>query len=762
MRRFAWIVAGAGLAGMGHGQTLGLEALTRAAELVRQREKPVGVPEKIDVETGQLGPGSPDPVKQELSIVRAPKNRRFGDRFEASGGVHLIYRGYDLFADSARGDLGTEIVILEGNVRAIGEESVIVGDLVEIRFKDRTFSALRGATTATPSLLGGRTLRDLFFSGESIGGGETRLDGTRTKLTSCELPLPHYELRAKSGTLIPNDRILLRNVEFRLFDTRLFVVPFLDIPLDQRSSFTPEVGQSRDEGFFIKTRWSVPVREGDRLTYLIDYFSKLGVGLGAEVGYQRRDMEGFARVYGISNTPSTFQFSNDHRQRWGTSTFQIANTYEKNNYLTAPGSTQERTTASLQVPQRQGSTRLTYSRNTNTSTGFSFSQSSYGFNDQRRFGSKTQTSVDVLWSESSSGSLGGEPIRRDQVDLKVRGQHELDKATAEIEYVRAIPVGENLNFFSSSDRTPVFALRSEARRLLSRSAADAFPFRAEVSVGEFADGRTRDRVTRSAFDFRVDKSDRGTSRARLDYGARFRQGIYSDGTALWTLNLTPRFSYRFGKDSTFNARYTYLRSQGYTPLQVDQTGRTDLFSLDLTARPSRAWSFAVQTGYDLRQAERSVVPWQTVGIRTEWTPAEWFMLRSLASYDPLRTAWTNVTLDASWQAGATFVTASARYDPIRHVWGNANLYVDALKTGRVKTTAVLAYNGFLKKVESAQLQFTLDLHCWEAILQVRDNQVGFRSGTEYALFFRLKALPYDSGFGIGQRGQAIGGTGIGF
>jgi LPS-assembly protein len=101
-----------------------------------------------------------------------------------------------------------------------------------------------------------------------------------------------------------------------------------------------------------------------------------------------------------------------------------------------------------------------------------------------------------------------------------------------------------------------------------------------------------------------------------------------------------------------------------------------------------------------------------------------------------------------------------RYDAVRSVWGSANLFVDALKWGRLRISSALAYNGYLKAFEARHFSFTYDTHDAEFILQVLDNPVGFRPGREISFFIRLKALPFDTPFGIGRRGQPIG-TGTG-
>jgi hypothetical protein len=71
-------------------------------------------------------------------------------------------------------------------------------------------------------------------------------------------------------------------------------------------------------------------------------------------------------------------------------------------------------------------------------------------------------------------------------------------------------------------------------------------------------------------------------------------------------------------------------------------------------------------------------------------------------------------------------------------------------------SALLLYNGFLERFDSRHFAFTYDLHCAEAVLQIIENNVGFRPGREFLFFIRIKALPFDSPFGTGRLGQPIG------
>ena len=163
----------------------------------------------------------------------------------------------------------------------------------------------------------------------------------------------------------------------------------------------------------------------------------------------------------------------------------------------------------------------------------------------------------------------------------------------------------------------------------------------------------------------------------------------------------------------------------------------------------------------LQQGQRTA--WQNFGVRAEYTPTNYLQLRALSVYDSFQGGWNSVRLDLAYRPGATYVSAGARYDGVRKQWAAANLFVDGFKWGRLRTSFLLAYNGYIKEFEARHFQFTYDLHCAEAVFTIIDNPIGFRAGTSFNIFIRLKALPFDTPFGVGQRGQGFGtGTGISY
>ena len=111
--------------------------------------------------------------------------------------------------------------------------------------------------------------------------------------------------------------------------------------------------------------------------------------------------------------------------------------------------------------------------------------------------------------------------------------------------------------------------------------------------------------------------------------------------------------------------------------------------------------------------------------------------------------------DLAYKPGATFIGIGAKYDGIRKSWSSVTGFLDNFKWGRLRSSAMFSYNGYLQRFEARHLQFTYDLHCAEAVLTILDNPIGFNAGTSVNFTMRLKAFPFNTGFGTGTSGQPI-------
>ncbi len=736
-----------------------LSAISDAAKSGKLPLQPTGFP-NLPPKSGEQPPRD---SSTDFRMIRGNLYQS-GNKVKVTDGAEFVIRGYHVYCDSAEGDLNTRIFTLKGGVRVVGKDATIEGKEVTVDFAKRSYVAHDAKSQIQPGVTQGKLTGPLYTRGKESFGNEGETTTNYGGVTTCDEPDPHYEIAADQIVVRPGRRAIFRKVRFKLFGRTVFRLPFLSIPLDDRNyNNLPEIGHSPDEGFYIKTRWGIPLKgQADLLTH-VDYMSRLGLGLGGDLRYRTAKGDGSINIYKITGMADSLNFAASNRQTFGWGTLALDNTYQNNNYLTAPGSTIMSNRIVATLPQkRNASDTLSFTNTTSESTGFKTRNQALGVQDTREvIGIKTSVNVNIL--KDTSTFSGGNSSQREEADLLVRAEKDLSLATAQLDYQRSIPIGETTNFYGGSNRTPVVTLTSDAKRLVGDQFAKVWPFTTELSLGEFTDSNAASSVTRSEFGLTFQHPDRSMKRFTSQFNGRFRQSVYSDDTAQYLMDFGGQVSYKLGKDTAANLRYNYLRPYGYSPLQIDRTGRTNQASVDVSYRPIRTLLAGIQTGYDALRLEQKETPWQQVGVRLEYLPRDFLMVRALSTYDPFQSAWSSVRVDLTYKPGATLLSMGSQYDGIRHTWTNVNLYLDNLKWGKSKIAAILAYNGFSHQFDTQQYNVIYDLHCAEAVISVSEYGTGFRSGRTISFFMRLKALPFDLPFGVGQRGQPLGtGTGRDF
>lgn len=703
----------------------------------------------------------PEPTlsDKKFQVLHADSSDRDeNDNVRASGHVHFMYRGYEVFAEVVRGNLRTKIFELGGPVRLAGKGRTVEGERVIINFEEETYQTEESRTVIEPASSGARLKGPLYLTSQRLGGSSSQLLADEITCTTCDRKDPHFHLEAKATHLKVRDRLVLTNPRLKVRGRTILQLPTLTIPMsEQGERYTPTIGSSRDEGIYVLNRYTFPSRR-DFVTGRFDLFTKLGIGLGTDFRYGNAADYGLARAYGILGSASSRLLSWEHRGSMSGGLLNIGSELQSNNYLSTPGTQVWNTRTSWTKRTETGTIRVNWNRNSSLNSGFRFTNSNLSLAHQNQWSRSLRTSLDLILSGSESrGSTSAFSTKREQLDLRFSGTRQFSTSELELIYQRAIPLETTANFFSASDRTPLLTWRTEASRWNNEAFARQWPLRAEVSVGELGD-RASQRVTRTAMDFNLSKSL--GSKAFLN--SRFRQSLYSNDTAQFVVGLDGGIQWKLARKTTVDLHHNYLQAEGYTPVSIDSTGKTNQTRLDVLSEFGRGFRAGLQTGYDFRAKERQLAPWQTLGLRFDYVPHRDLYLRSNTTYDTQRAKWLNVRLDGGYRFGPeNFINFGTRYDAERHTWGNVNVYLEGLKMRNWRLSALASYNGYLKKFESRQLQAILDMHCSELIFQVTDHRVGFRSGTEFGLFLRIKALPFATPFGIGRQGQAIG-TGSGF
>ncbi len=683
-------------------------------------------------------------------------------QLHVDGGIEFTDRGYHCWADEAFGDRNTNVFTLKGNVRVEGRDESITGDTVVVDFTNKTFIAENAESILRPGLTKG-LIDNLYVKGANSHGGEAEVWGENTSSTTCSYASPHFEIESESTDVRPGTRVIFRKAKIIILGHVVLKLPYLSIPLDERTyNNLPVVGKDSIAGYFIKNRYAFPISHSADFISRFDYYTKLGLGLGGGVKSDNPTTHSAFSVYTIQGPQPELELLAHHQQnfKWGTLTFD--NSYEDDNYLISSQSKILNTRANIYVPQRtkygMSSDRFSFFRTDSNSTGSDSHQQSIVVDDTRFWSKKVNTTFDFRLSQSSSTFTGGQPIHREEADVNFRIVDDLEKAKAQLDYIRSIPIGmTTTTFFTSSDVTPALTLLSDAAKLYGQKFAQKFPFQIQLGYGEYGDPITKGRLTRSDLDFNFHNVPKNPAHWSLDYQGEFKQDLYSDNTAQYILSENTQINYNFHSNSHFHISYNYLRPYGYTPLQIDRRGESNDIIADLSYSPIKHLMVGLATGYDFDLIkEHQPTPWQQAGLQATYTLGKTFSFRALSTYDTTLKTLSSTRFDLTWSTKPTFLSLGAKYDGERHKWAAANMYLDGFQIGRLRTSLLLNYDGYTKQFDAMHYSFIYDLHCAEAVLQVIDNPTGFNGGRSIYFFIRLKALPFDTPFGTGTHGQPIG------
>ncbi len=707
-------------------------------------------------------PMPPEAASYEFKIISSAESS-IDDKNITGKTIVFEFRGYRGHADELVGDLQTQDFVLKGHVDLLGQDAVIKGDAVYINFDSRIWRAFDANVDIKPALVQQRLLSDLYLQAALIYGDRHRADAQNANATTCDLDDPHYKLESDSLTYIPEKRIVFRGFRLRVLDKTILGLPSLTIPLTRNASnYAPDIGESADEGFYVKLAYNFPIGD-DTGTLLAQFRSKLGYSLGAQYLIDRTHQKSFVRFLSDFD-PGTNRISMtaalQHKQELNFGTIRIEHSTRQFSYLDGPQTVSNATFAQF-VPKlgRQDQMALDFKRSELLDTNFRSVQSDLQFSETRNWTQKLRSVVRLTYTDYQASESGSTLIARQALDVRFTSLFDEAHYSAQLDYNRVVPIGETQNFASGVDRTPEITIKTDSKKLYGPN----FPlnFEAAAFVGHYLDNFTNSDITRYAFDFRTSSFSKKREGLQLDYDLGFRQGFYSDNTAQYTPKANIRLGYSAGNWLQANFRYNYSQMFGFTPLAVDRSGAYNLTSFDLMTQPLPGLKFGGQVGFDFRRQDQGRIAWTSPSIRLEYSTREDFRVRALAIYDSDNQQWNSVRLDFRWKPGRSTVAASAVYDARRNSWGNINLFFDAITVGRLSFSAIATYNGYLKRFDTMHLSFTYDLHCAEAVFQIIDNRTGFRPGTEYLFFVRIKALPFASPFGIGRQGESLGAGGGG-
>jgi LPS-assembly protein len=241
--------------------------------------------------------------------------------------VELTLGDAQLFADLVEIFTDEDRMVATGNVTLVQATNRISAERAEFNYKTKlgTFYRALGFATIKPQAPRPGAIAappvssqdtDVYFQGEvveKIGGRKYKI--TKGGFTTCVQPTPRWELTSETIVLNIEHYTFLRNAIFSVKGVPLLYTPIMYYPTkkDDRSTgfLIPTLGETTLRGESIHNAFFWVLDRSEDLTFMHDWFSRTGQGLGSEYRYNfGGQSNGNLRAYVLNQHNATYTQDN--------------------------------------------------------------------------------------------------------------------------------------------------------------------------------------------------------------------------------------------------------------------------------------------------------------------------------------------------------------------------------------------------------------------------------------------------------------------
>jgi hypothetical protein len=341
-------------------------------------------------------------------------NRERGQPSDAFGNVHIYYGDEEIVGERAHFD-GQRTITITGNPFLVNHEhnSVLTADIILFDTVAQTAKLVNGKGASDEGVQRGLirfSASDLHTDPDGVAHGFSPY------VTTCENPRGGYHITGKDMDVYPGDKIVIHKAVLWLGAAAVFYLPLLVIPLRSlenqrgRARFFPEVGYDSYEGAWIKMQIPFGKDQYYYGYYIVNYYTKEGLGLGY-VGFyaSRRGRRSVSvNLYTINNRTAGGRQTNaalteqENISEHLRSNFQFSYQSNYGPLVSIPPNE----TLSESIVHQTAQTSQNYSF-THTSVGGQSSSESFTFTDTRQFNQNLNqtTTYDVSNSNASFGGI---------------------------------------------------------------------------------------------------------------------------------------------------------------------------------------------------------------------------------------------------------------------------------------------------------------------------------------------------------------------
>lgn len=472
---------------------------------------------------------------------------------------------------------------------------------------------------------------DIFFWSDTLHWTPEKMTLSDATFTTCDKNTDDldYKFTSQLVEIFPQDKLIASNTGIYLKGTKLYTMPTLNIPLDNkrraRKTIIPQIGSNSVDGWFVRTTFDYVFDNNNYGELLLDYYSKTGIGTGlhhyytlgpkgeGDFYYYRLNGDKISSRYDLSSN-ITYRFDDQTKVSWEFSS----------NKSETPGFTNEgRVNSLFNFSHKTDTQDLRFSHNYNT-------KGSENRNTTWRMYYDLQLTPELstMWkAELSTIATSASIAQRFYYRGGLRHTSELFDSELYMENTTG-----DTNY--SLNRNPEFTLRSHPIFV------GDVPLLASASFGYVTESPSMYSTNR--YDLRLQIPDQSFEydSGRFLMGAGLRQLFYGNGQSMYTLAARLGWLQELGEIGTIRFDYNWLSPRGETPLQYDLTNGYENITGGIEFFKDDVFNLAVVGGYNLRTDR-----FQNITPRIQFRPQKDWLIGVGSAYDPHSHTWRN--LDAN-------------------------------------------------------------------------------------------------------------------
>jgi hypothetical protein len=662
-------------------------------------------------------------------------------------GVVLEAEGLTITADALDYLTEEQLATAEGLITVRTEDGTTYrGNVLEFDVRAREWRFRDYSVVYLPGFLGRQFIGSTFLRGEELRGTAEKVHAQDTRVTTCDLPEPHYYLEARSVDIFPGDKLIARDIDFYVLGRRVLRLPWFIMWLRQRQlPFVPTFGQNDYEGYFLRVLYQYVFNDGQLGGIRLDQTEKLGAGVGIDHYYTVPGGYGEAFLYGRQNLKEYVARVNHTQALPADIDLRVTGDIRKNSLFSFQPTTLTSINTQAQRRTQHSNTQLTYIRRLNEGS-FSTDNTSANFRyDLNTAGGRLRYSGEY----SSYGRL--DTPANEELWNRLQWTRRLGFGSMHLRIDQRTDVdGDNFtgdDNFSGLQRLPEVYLETDHNQL-QWNLLKRLPSQLTMGWGVFDEQPNNVRLNRYFFNWRAQPKAVTAGRTTLlPYGS-LRQTLYGDPdvTAMYVINGGLEARTPFG---SFTNIFNYRNNQyhGFTPFRFDAAYPAETISEGIQCI-TKSTRWFINAGKDL-QNDR----WQDLLFRSEATLTPAFRMTHAVAYDLNNGQWRDLVSQFRYgRSDVISLGVDSRYDMegerLRRVSTNLSWVINP----KWKVQWLGGYDGPSKRLLYNEILLSRDLHCWDVSAYYSYQQKYFY------LYFRLKALDIPLPmFGIGRGGQLLTG-----